>query len=258
MMDNNKLSKRQKKALAFRERKGGNLKETQSDENPVAETNGAENKSSWLGKDTPAKSSPKKRKRTDDGTGHKVINSEPLQSTGPPQKKNKKGTDPSKDYPSSPPSKKQKTKEPTTKRFVVFVGNLPHKPSSDLLPDLKSHFPTPPTSIRIPTKKSTNAPQGFAFVEFDTATDLEKALRCHHTIFLGRKINIELTAGGGGRGENRMEKIKKRNETLAEERRKRILEEEAEKKEKEKGKGPVDGIHPSRLKLMKKGQKQPK
>jgi len=55
-----------------------------------------------------------------------------------------------------------------------------------------------------------------------------------------------------------MEKIRKRNETLDEERRKRILEEEGEKKGKEKTKEPVDGIHPSRLKLMNKGQKKPK
>jgi len=250
----NKLSKREKKALAFRERKGAKVKENQNDGNPVAESDEAENKSSWLGRDAPAKSSTKKRKRTAGGTGHQMIKSEDSQSTKSPQQMNKMGTKPSKDCTSSPPSKKQKTKEPTTKkRFVVFVGNLPHKPSSDLLPALKTHFPTPPTSIRIPTKKSTNGPQGFAFLEFDTATDLEKALRCHHTVFLGRKINVELTAGGGGRGENRMEKIRKRNETLNEERRKRILEEEAEKKGT---KEPVDGIHPSRLKLMK-GQKKP-
>jgi len=30
----------------------------------------------------------------------------------------------------------------------------------------------------------------------------------------GRMINVELTAGGGGKGENRLEKLKKRNQEL--------------------------------------------
>jgi hypothetical protein len=59
---------------------------------------------------------------------------------------------------------------------------------------------------------------------------------------------VELTAGGGGRGENRMGKIKVRNEGLEEERRRRVLEEAVKgKKEVESG-----GIHPDRLKMMTK------
>jgi nucleolar protein 6 len=246
-----KLSKRKKKALAFRGKKDGKVKEDGDEKKSTVNEENA--KPSWLGKDAPGKPSGKKRKRTDDVTDP-ATGTGPSQSTKKPGKRKAQVSDSGKDASAGPPSKKQKTKEPAAKRYIVFVGNLPHKPSAELLPALQAHFPTSPKSVRMPTKKGSNAPQGFAFVEFETAPDIEKALRCHHTIFMGRKINVELTAGGGGRGEKRMEKIRTRNETLAEERRKRILEEEAEKKGKEKGKESVDGIHPSRIKLMKTGQ----
>jgi nucleolar protein 6 len=242
-----KLSKRKKKALAFRGKKGGKPKEEEDEHKPAVEATEEDTKPSWLGNDAPGKPSGKKRKRTEDVTDP-ATGADPSQFTKAASKKKEKKTDSEKD---GPPSKKQKTKEPAAKRYIVFVGNLPHKPSAEVLPALQAHFPTPPKSVRMPTKKGTNAPQGFAFVEFETAPDIEKALRCHHTVFMGRKINVELTAGGGGRGQNRMEKIKTRNETLAEERKKRILEEEAEKKGKDKKKEAVDGIHPSRIKLMK-------
>ncbi|CAD6891352.1 unnamed protein product [Tilletia controversa] len=60
--------------------------------------------------------------------------------------------------------------------------------------------------------------KGCAFVEFKTATALQKALRFHHTQFGGRQINVELTAGGGGKGTDRMEKIKAKNTELESER----------------------------------------
>ncbi len=54
-------------------------------------------------------------------------------------------------------------------------------------------------------------PKGFAFVEFDSHRILERALNLHHTVFLGRKINVELTAGGGGKGSQRQTKIEEKN-----------------------------------------------
>jgi nucleolar protein 6 len=199
-----------------------------------------------------------KRKRKDSEQTEPVAAEEALITPSKDPKESKSKRKPSTEATSSetadkPPAKKRKgptepdkpPKEPS-KRYLLFVGNLPHQPSEKLLPALKAHFPTEPTQIRIPTKKSTNAPQGFAFVEFDTAPALEKALRCHHTVLLGRKINVELTAGGGGHGEYRTEKIRKRNEGLEEERQRRLEEERKEKEKKgEKTEGP---IHPDRLK----------
>jgi nucleolar protein 6 len=237
-----KLSKRKQKALAFRGKKPTDSDAVKLDnafgdadfiplEQPAS--------SSWLGNDTKLAKSKRKSDNED-----KTVRSEKSGKgdKGPPSSKKRKAED------SDGPSKKRKVStdgaEPSSKRYIIFVGNLPHSPSTILLPALQSHFPAAPTQIRIPTKKGTSAPQGFAFLEFDSAPALEKALRCHHTILLGRKINVELTAGGGGKSETRMGKIKKRNEGLEEER-KRRLEEES----KEKGK-KTEGIHPDRLKRM--------
>lgn len=261
-----KISKRKKKALAFRGKKTkAEDKESGVGELPTASVEDREGaESSWLGNDVVKRKSTKRKRDDDDGDENATEPQTPSDSV--------KSKSKSKSFPSSkvkpsdksadvtkPAAKKQKnnpltenSREPGAKRYIVFVGNLPHQPSATLLPVLRSHFPTPPTSIRIPTKRNTNAPQGFAFVEFDSAPALEKALRLHHTMFSGRKINVELTAGGGGRGETRMGKIKSRNQALDEERRKRVEEErqEKEKKEKTEKKGE-DGIHPDRLKIMK-------
>lgn len=89
-------------------------------------------------------------------------------------------------------------------------------------------------------------------MEFDSSEALEKALGCHHTVVGGRKINVELTAGGGGKGEKRMGRIRERREGLEEERRRRVEKEGKEKERKEKE--GEEGVHPDRLKLMKKGK----
>ena len=227
-----KLSKRKQKALAFQGKNKSKSEDANIDEEAKAipqEDN--EITTSWLGKDaTQGPSTKLKRKRDEE---------QPSQTNA-----------------TTPQTKKPKTKKPkaiTTdkaqaqKRFIVFVGNLPHLPSTELQLAIQSHFPDPPTSIRIPTKKGTNAPQGFAFLEFDNSTSLEKALRCHHTMLMKRKINVELTAGGGGKSDTRMAKVKGKNEALEEERKKR-MEEEKKGKAKE---GETEGIHPDRLKRIK-------
>ena len=75
-----------------------------------------------------------------------------------------------------------------------------------------------PISVRIRTDKATKKPRGFASVEFDNRIDLEAALCLHHSKFMGRKINVELTPGGGGGGADRRAKIKERNDRLNAER----------------------------------------
>jgi nucleolar protein 6 len=252
-----KISKRKQKALAFRGKKGnekGDVDEKSEIEKaiPVDEDEAATVPvSSWLGKDvvkgsstkrkrqdtknSPEEEGPKEQKKAKTSVRDKSQNGVHVKNR--PQKKQKPGSGEDLDSPAKPPA---------AKRYIVFVGNLPHEPPAKLNPILSAHFPTPPIHLRIPTKKGTNAPQGFAFAEFDTSAALEKALRCHHTVIGGRKINVELTAGGGGKSENRMGKIKGKNELLDEERRKRV---EEEKKEKEK-EGKVDGIHPDRLKRL--------
>ena len=68
------------------------------------------------------------------------------------------------------------------------------------------------------TSKPTVKSKGFAFVEFSHTNALQQGLKLHQSELEGRKINVELTAGGGGKGEARLEKVKKRNKELHEQR----------------------------------------
>ncbi|CAO0802988.1 unnamed protein product [Mucor circinelloides] len=103
-------------------------------------------------------------------------------------------------------------------RYIVFVGNLPYTTTKE---DLEKHFESAGgiKSVRLLTDKATGKPKGFAFMEFENSKDLNKALAFHHTFFKKRQINVELTAGGGGsKSDARKEKLKIKNERLAEER----------------------------------------
>ena len=42
----------------------------------------------------------------------------------------------------------------------------------------------------------------------------QNALKFHHTLLRGRRMNVEVTCGGGGKGEARTRKIRDRNERL--------------------------------------------
>jgi len=57
--------------------------------------------------------------------------------------------------------------------------------------------------------------KGCAFLEFSTRPTLQAALRLHQSELDGRRINVELTAGGGGKGDTRLAKLKTRNKELA-------------------------------------------
>lgn len=104
------------------------------------------------------------------------------------------------------------TNSTTQKRYILFVGSLPFKATAQQISD---HFaPHPPTHVRLLTDRLTKRPKGFAFLEFADSQSLEAALGKHHTKFGGRVINVELTAGGGGKSAARVKKIKERNERL--------------------------------------------
>jgi len=100
----------------------------------------------------------------------------------------------------------------------VFVGNLPFRTvQSELLEFLKSKELTP-LSIRMPQDKSTNKPKGFAFVEFEDGIQLKQCLKLHHQSYGDRRINVELTAGGGGKSEARVKKIQDKRERITQQR----------------------------------------
>ena len=152
-------------------------------------------------------------------------------------------------------------------RFIVFVGNLPYSAKVD---DIQKHFAAVhPTAVRLMHEKTNpNKSRGIAFVEFAGYDHMKTCLKTlHHSTLTcegrdhrgrpkteERKINVELTAGGGGNTDYRKEKIRAKNEKLAGERHRRAEAEEKEKLKKEKKrlleggekKGDDEGVHPSR------------
>ncbi|KAJ2584742.1 hypothetical protein GGH95_000186 [Coemansia sp. RSA 1836] len=103
-------------------------------------------------------------------------------------------------------------------RFIAFVGNVPFKTTAQ---ELQAFFKAAnPSSVRLMTDKDTGKSRGFAFVDFATSADLKHALKFHHMALGTKKINVELTAGGGGNCGNRKEKLQRRREDLDSERRK--------------------------------------
>jgi len=120
----------------------------------------------------------------------------------------------------------------------AIAGNLKYSTTKD---DILSHFSScgkatsrfdfstvahtlaldsPPT-VRLPTPKTTqpsSKSKGYAFLEFTDKKALQQALRLHHSELEGRKINVELTAGGGGKSEHRVKKLQERNKGLHDQR----------------------------------------
>ncbi|KAI6047809.1 hypothetical protein EDC04DRAFT_2619969 [Pisolithus marmoratus] len=105
--------------------------------------------------------------------------------------------------------------------LLVCLGNLKYTTTAETI---RAHFTCdPPPTVRLltpklsksrnPTKLVTKS-KGCAFLEFQNKHALQRALKLHHSQLEGRKINVELTAGGGGKGESRLRKLKDRNKEL--------------------------------------------
>ena len=85
-----------------------------------------------------------------------------------------------------------------------------------------TQHPDPPPTVRLLTPKVTTRPgaesksksKGCAFLEFSARQALQAALRLHQSELDGRRINVELTAGGGGKSDARLAKVKERNKHL--------------------------------------------
>ncbi|KAK3695905.1 hypothetical protein LTR37_018260 [Vermiconidia calcicola] len=154
------------------------------------------------------------------------------------------------------------TDKKTKSRFILFVGNLPYDTTDD---SLQTHFKKlAPFNLRHRTDPKTKKSKGFAFLEFENYDRMKTCLKLyHHSMFDpakadgeivvveeepvrefkkgkkgGRRINVELTAGGGGKTEGRKEKIKQKNVRLDEQRQRRA---EFERNEREKAKGEANG-----------------
>lgn len=211
-MDDSKLSKKQKKALEFKQNKTKEEREQDTVEKKRKREEEKEQEKEAKEKEAADKvikdGEPPKKRKTRRGKKGKGVNS----GSGP--------------------------------RFLLFIGNLPYDVQQA---ELVSHFKnSAPDRFRIRTDK------GIAFMEFDNDTKeiqskMELALKMHHTVLRSRKINVELTVGGGGNSENRLQKLKEKNEVLLDERRLRVAKEKqavVDKKVKD------EGMHPARAALL--------
>ncbi|KAA1468053.1 hypothetical protein DENSPDRAFT_833229 [Dentipellis sp. KUC8613] len=264
-VDAPKLTKKQKKALAFRGRKGKGKGGDDADELslavPVAEDQdladaaldegqgaarveegagqrrGAgrpekvdDGQQGGQGKAVAAKS--KKRKR--DAEGESGLAGEAVGGGAEKHgvKKRKKqpaaeggeGKDAGGDADAEKVDMKDKSKQ---QRLILFLGNLKYTTTREAIAE---HFAVcdPPPTIRLLNPKQTRPgatvtkSKGCAFLEFSARPALQQALKLHHSELDGRQINVELTAGGGGKSEARIAKLKERNKELAAQRMKKL------------------------------------
>jgi len=87
---------------------------------------------------------------------------------------------------------------------------------------IEPHFrEDPPPTIRLLTPKANPGTtqnklksKGCAFLEFTHRNALQQALKLHQSNLEGRLINVELTAGGGGKSDSRLAKVRERNKAL--------------------------------------------
>ncbi|KAL6857902.1 hypothetical protein ACO1O0_005348 [Amphichorda felina] len=139
-------------------------------------------------------------------------------------------------------------------RHIVFVGNLPFSATATTI---SAHFASlSPIAVRcLKNKDDDNPCRGIAFVEFGKVWHQRTCLdKFHHSMFndgvsAPRRINVELTAGGGGKTKQRQNKIREKNIKLDENRAKRIEKEKTtktESKQQEAQSNMEDNIHPSR------------
>ncbi|TCD67104.1 hypothetical protein EIP91_000567 [Steccherinum ochraceum] len=266
MSDAAKLTKKQKKALAFRERKGKGRAKPGDDFNdednavPLAEDQDRAEVLPVEGRevDKPDEGGDKavvrtqgvkrKRKADEEGEGERGGKEDEHDVESQPKKQKKRkarssdavpGGDEAEDEDagSDEKAKKGSKENPKQQRFILFVGNLKYTTTADAV---REHFKAcePPPSVRLrtpkpsETSKPTAKSKGFAFLEFVNKAALQQALKLHHSQLEGRDINVELTAGGGGKGEGRLAKLKTRNKELHDQRVKRI------QKQSPKGRGP--------------------
>ena len=100
------------------------------------------------------------------------------------------------------------------KRYILFLGNLPRGASQDDIIDHFSKRGVPITELRLLTDKESGKSKGCAFAEFSSNKAMQNALKFHRSKLQGRTINVEVTCGGGGKGNERLKKIRERNRTL--------------------------------------------
>ncbi|KAJ1301693.1 hypothetical protein OPQ81_008928 [Rhizoctonia solani] len=228
-----KLTKKQKKGIAFRERRGKGPRDSKADaEEPgdipepevqVVQEEISDEQALKQYEASRRRSGDKKRKRPPEALEENE-NPGSVDGDTPNGKSKKRKTAKATDDSSGNNVTGGDTK---LKRFILFVGNLPYTISKGQILEHFSECSPSPTIRLLTPKPRSGKPQtavqaaktkGCAFLEFSSHSAMQIAIRKHHSELAGRRINVELTAGGGGNGNQRKEKLRTRNLTLGEQR----------------------------------------
>jgi nucleolar protein 6 len=94
------------------------------------------------------------------------------------------------------------------KRFIAFLGNLPFDTTEQEIIAFFSGCGLP--EVRLTTDRQASRLR----IRCVPHEEFQKALRMHHQKMKGRRVNVEVTAGGGGNGAARQEKIKAKNQRI--------------------------------------------
>ncbi|KAJ7751251.1 hypothetical protein DFH07DRAFT_530790 [Mycena maculata] len=257
-----KLTKKQQKGAAFRDRKGiksrthGDPASLEDNEVPVLEVQdladvqvdspalevapkqsalvdskgkAAARKGKEKAKDSVAPSpSEKKRKRDNEAVdGGADMAKQAKDGEAGPKRKKAKGNSGAAGVAGEAGKGVKASEAQMKQRFILFVGNLKYTTTAEAI---KAHFAAcdPPPTVRLRTPKPSmpgkpvNKSKGCAFVEFSHRNALQQGLKLHQSELEGRRINVELTVGGGGKSDVRLTKLKERNKGLFDQRKDRI------------------------------------
>lgn len=144
-----KLTKRERKAEAFKKRSKKTLEFTEDTAVPESDIIEPEVQKEEKKVDD------RKRKAPEENLDQKAVAiNVPTEETEPLKKKTKKND-----------------KQQSDVRYIVFIGNLPFTTTKE---ELQKHFSTVENikSLRLLTDKATGKPKGFAFMEFTNSKDL--------------------------------------------------------------------------------------
>ena len=132
----------------------------------------------------------------------------------------------------SKPIASDDTKSDSRSRYTVFVGNLPYDATrEEVFQHFDCHLRDMVLEVRLQHDRGTGQFRGTCFVDFKDAISLGKAFKLHHSKFMDRKINVEPTVGGGGKGENRTKKMTEKKKELEKLRKKRLEREKKTQKQ---------------------------
>ena len=111
-----------------------------------------------------------------------------------------------------PPGKKAKvgnaapSDKPPATPHIIFIGQISFETTAAEVETMVRSGAGVEGAIKVRLlSEPSGQSRGMAFVELESAAEQHQCLALHHTIFNGRKINVEKSAGG--RGEKKKEKL---------------------------------------------------